>query len=72
MRSIDTESIADELLRVFARVGIPKNLLTDQGSNYTSTLMKQVMAQLNVIHLRTSPYHPQTDDLVERFNGLKQ
>ena len=69
LRSIDAETIADELIRVFARTGIPQKLLTDQGSNFTSTLMKQVLESLNVTHLRTSPYHPQTDGLVERFNG---
>ena len=69
LRSIDAETIADELLRIFTRVGIPKRLLTDQGSNFTSLLMKQVSALLKITQLQTSPYHPQTDGLVERFNG---
>ena len=50
--SIDAETIADELIRVFARTGIPQKLLTDQGSNFTSTLMKQVLESLNVIFER--------------------
>ena len=69
LRSIDAETIADELLRVFARVGIPKRPFTDQGSNFTSLLMKQVTSLLKIAQLRTSQYHPQTDGLVERFNG---
>ena len=67
LRPIDDETIADEFIRVFTRTGIPQKLLTDQGSNFTSTLMKQVLESLNVTHLRTSPYHPQTDRVVERL-----
>ena len=69
LRSIDAETIADELIRVFARVGIPQRILTDQGSNFTSTLMKQVANLLRINQIQTSPYHPQTDGLVERLNG---
>ena len=69
LRSIDAETIADELIRVFARVGVPQRILTDQGSNFTSTLMKQVANLLRINQIQTSPYHPQTDGLVERFNG---
>ena len=47
-RSIDAETIADELIRMFARVGIPQRILSDQGSNFTSTLMKQVAGLLRI------------------------
>ena len=53
---------------LFARVGIPKEILTDQGSNFTSQLLSEVYRMLQISPIRTSPYHPQTDGLVERFN----
>ncbi len=38
-----------------------------------STLLKQVYQLLGIKSLRTTPYHPQTDGLTERFNQtLKQ
>lgn len=37
--SIDTKTIADELLNIFCRVGLPDEILSDQGSNFTSELM---------------------------------
>ena len=49
-------------------MGIPKEILTDQGSNFTSQLLPEVYRFLHVKALRTSPYHPQTDGLIERFN----
>ena len=68
LRSIDAEHVAEELLKVFARVGVPQEILTDQGSNFTSQLLAETYRLLHVQPIRTSPYHPQTDGLVERFN----
>ena len=68
LRNTDAESVAEELVKLFARVGIPMEILTDQGTNFTSQLLAEVYKLLHVKGLRTSPYHPQTDGLVERFN----
>ncbi|XP_053873204.1 uncharacterized protein LOC128831095, partial [Malaclemys terrapin pileata] len=68
LRNISARTIAMELVKIFARVGLPRELLTDQGTNFTSRLLKQVCEILGVKQLRTSIYHPQTDGLVERFN----
>jgi hypothetical protein len=68
LKSIDAEHVAEELIKVFARVGVPKEILTDQGSNFTSQLLAELYPLLHVHPIRTSPYHPQTDGLVERFN----
>ncbi len=68
LRNIDAESVAEELVKLFARVGIPREILTDQGTNFTSQLLAEVYRLLHVDSLRASPYHPQTDGLVERFN----
>ena len=67
LRSIDAEHIAEELIKVFARVGIPSEILTDQGSNFTSKLLSELYRLLKIQGVRTSPYHPQSDGLVERF-----
>ena len=68
LKSIDAEHVAEELMKVFARVGVPQEILTDQGSNFTSQLLAELYRLLHVHPIRTSPYHPQTDGLVERFN----
>ena len=68
MRQIDAASVADELIKIFSRVGVPQEILTDQGSNFTSQLLAELYRMLHVKPIRTTPYHPQTDGLVERFN----
>ena len=68
LRNIDAEHVAEELVKLFSRVGIPSEILTDQGSNFMSKLLAEVYRLLSVKAIRTSPYHPQTDGLVERFN----
>ena len=66
--SIDAPHVAEALLTFFSRVGIPKEILTDQGSNFMSKLLSETYRMLGVHPIRTTPYHPQTDGLVERFN----
>ena len=71
--SIEAERVAEALVSVFTRIGIPKEMLTDRGSQFTSEIMKQVSKLLSIRQLMTSPYHPACNGLVERFNGsLKQ
>ena len=73
LRKTSAKTIAKELFQVFSRVGLPKEVLTDQGTPFMSRVTKELCKLLKVTQLRTSVYHPQTDGLVERFNKtLKQ
>ena len=69
LKNIDAESVAVKLVELMSRVGIPEEILTDQGSNFMSQLLAETYRMLGVHPIRTSPYHPQTDGLVERFNA---
>ena len=68
LKSFDADHVAEALLTFFSRVGIPSEILTDQGSNFTSQLLMEIYRLLHVHPIRTTPYLPQTDGLVERFN----
>lgn len=68
LRNIKTRQVVNALVQLFSRVGLPKEIITDQGTNFTSRLMKQVCSMLRIHPIQTTPYHPQTDGLVERFN----
>ncbi len=73
LRKATAKNIAQELFLLSSRVGIPAEILTDQGTPFMSRLMADLCRLLRVKQLRTTVYHPQADGLVERFNQtLKQ
>ncbi|CAH8545954.1 unnamed protein product, partial [Dicrocoelium dendriticum] len=51
-----------------ARYGVPQCVLTDQGPCFESRAFQAVLQKWNIQRRRTSPYHPQTNGLTERFN----
>lgn len=69
LRTIDANAIAGEPLSFFSHMGVPEEILKDQGTNFTSQLLAEVYRLLRIKPIRTTPYHPQTDGLVERVNG---
>ena len=71
--SIETERVAEALVEMFSRVGIPDEMLTDCGSQFTAEVMKVVSRLLSLQQLTTTPYHPMCNGLVERFHAtMKQ
>ncbi|MEO0683466.1 MAG: reverse transcriptase domain-containing protein [Cyanobacteria bacterium J06649_11] len=68
--STETHIIAELLLQeVIFRFGVPRYFITDQGSNFLSKLMTEVCSLLQIKKIHTSPYHPQSNGIVERLNG---
>ena len=52
----------------FMNYGIPEKILSDQGRNFESKLIKELCLLSQVKKLRTTPYRPQTNGSCERFN----
>jgi Integrase zinc binding domain/Integrase core domain len=42
LRNISIETVAEALVEVYSRVGIPKEVLSDQGTQFVSGVMKEV------------------------------
>ena len=65
----DATTVANKLVdEVFLRFGIPEQLHSDQGRQFESKLLSEVCKLLCIHKTKTTPYHPQCDGLVERFN----
>jgi transposase InsO family protein len=48
------------------------HVLTDRGSCFTADAFEEACRKLKVQHRKTKPYTPQTNGMVERFNGRVQ
>ena len=53
---------------VISRHGIPNTLLSDQGGSFENDVIRELCRMLGIHKVRTSPYHPEADGLVERLN----
>ncbi|CAF0988774.1 unnamed protein product [Rotaria magnacalcarata] len=53
----------------FCKFGIPAVILSDQGSHFRNQLMDNIKNIIGYNHIYSTPYHPQTNGIVERFNA---
>ena len=67
LRKFTAPAVAEQLIAMISRHKVSKEILTDQGSNFMSVLSQELYQMLGVKSIRTIPYHPQTDGLVEQF-----
>jgi len=70
LRNIDTVTVAENLMTIFARVGIPREILSDRGTQFKSDLMSEIHRLLSVRAIFTSPYHACCNGKVERFHAV--
>ncbi|XP_068241889.1 uncharacterized protein [Palaemon carinicauda] len=68
LRTVSADKIIEALNKFFSLVGLPKEVQTDQGTNFTSKKFKSFLACQNIKHCLSSPYHPQSQGVVERFH----
>jgi len=52
---------------IFCRYGTPKYIISDNGSQFVSKIVKKMCQDWRVVHRFTSPYHPQSNQS-ERVN----
>ena len=69
MPNMEAVTVAKLLVeQLFTRFGVPEQIHSDQGRQYESNLFAEMCKLLQIDKTRTTPYHPQSDGMVERFN----
>ena len=65
----EAETVAGVLVgEFFTRFGTPVELHSDQGREFESCVFRECCELLGVRKTRTTPLHPQSDGMVERYN----
>lgn len=47
--------------KIFTRYGVPREIVTDQGPQFTSTFSTALVNEYNIMHMKSTPYHPQAN-----------
>lgn len=68
VKKISARIIVDKLINFFTVYGIPKIVQSDQGSNFTSGLFKEVMKKMGIKQYLATAYHPESQGMLERFH----
>lgn len=69
MKEITAVAVASAFIDVWvASYGIPDSTLTDNGPQFASVFFQGVLGLLGIEAKYTTPYHPQTNGQVERYN----
>ena len=69
LRNSTAETVVNCLIDLMPWVGVLQEILTDNGTIFVSKVVKQFCQTTGVHQTRTSPYHPVTFGMVERFNS---
>ncbi|GBO01259.1 hypothetical protein AVEN_207576-1 [Araneus ventricosus] len=65
----EASTVAEEVVRSWISCyGVPMILHSDQGTNFNSALFTELCKLLGILKTRTTVLHPESDDMVERFN----
>jgi len=68
LKDISASTVAEALLEIFRRVGLPYKVHSDRGSQFTSEMIREVYRLLDVKQSTTTPYHAMGNGVIENFN----
>ena len=67
MKTTTAEATANALRNIFARYGLPKQIVSDNGPPFQSAEYEEFLRQNGIQRILVSPYHPSSNGLAERF-----
>lgn len=66
LKSKDASVIAAKLLKLFRDIGPPKIIQSDNGSEFSNSLLTTILTILRTEHHLSTPYHPRGNGVAER------
>lgn len=71
-KTSNSNSIAELLYKAFNKLGIPENIVTDNGKDYLSNHITGLFKKLGINQVRTEPFAGEQKPFVERHFGTLQ
>ena len=68
LRTVTARTIISNLTEVFTRCGFPVVLISDNGTQFTGSVFQKWLKHHGIKHVKSSPYHPQGNRVVEQFH----
>ncbi|GFY20481.1 hypothetical protein TNCV_211131 [Trichonephila clavipes] len=68
LKLLMAKSTCEELLEIFSRTGIPEVIVMDNATNFTASLTQEFLKILGACSRFSTPYHPEGNGLIERWN----
>lgn len=62
----EAQTIVSELVKLFSDIGPPKNIQSNNGSEFSNGLLNTVLTILKTEHRLSTPYHPHGNGVAER------
>ena len=66
VNSTSAEATISKIRSIFSTHGLPEQIMSDNGSGFTSSEFEEFLSDNGIKHIRTSPYHPSSNGLAER------
>ena len=67
LQSTSSESVIRKLKKIFSNQGIPENLISDNGPQFSSQQFPSFARDWDFTHCTSSPYHAQSNGLAEKY-----
>ena len=65
----NAKQVADFIYeQIICQHGCPQIILSDRGTHFNNEMIARLLNKFRINHLLSTPYHPQTNGLIERFN----
>lgn len=72
VKNSNSQAISELLYKAFLKLGIPENIVTDNGKDYLSNHTLQILEEWGIKHIRTAPFSGEQKPFVERHFGTIQ
>src|SRR6266511_2752016 len=71
LTNVNVKSVANFIYEdIIYRHGCSRRIISDRGTHFNNQVIEKLLERFKIRHNLSTPYHPKTNGLVERFNRI--